>query len=297
MFKTISLFRIAPLWQAQAATIEAALSSSPFVECGASQEKSVGWVPPREVNGAFVESIAGQYILKFRTEAKSVPSSAIQRKLEEYITKVEAETGRKPGKKESKEFKEDAKLGLLPMAFSKLSDVVVWIDPVDKLLVLSTSSTSKSDEVISHLVKSLEGFSVSPLNTNESCPVAMSAWLVDQTPPGGFAIDRECTLKATDESKAVVRYSKHALDTQEINQHISSGKVPTQLGLTWMDRVSFTLIDKLTLKKIVFMDGVFDGTSQEKEDGFDADVAISTGEMRKLIPDLIAALGGEISPS
>jgi recombination associated protein RdgC len=296
MFKTISLFRIAPLWQAQAANMEAALSASPFVECGASQEKSLGWVPPREVNGAFVESVAGQYILKFRTEAKSVPSSAIQRKLDDYITKVEAETGRKPGKKERKEFKEDAKLSLLPMAFSKQSDVVVWIDQVAKLLVLSTASTSKSDEVISQLVKALEGFSVSPLATNQSCPTAMSSWLTQQVSPLGFTIDRDCTLKAADESKAVVRYTKHALDIEEINQHITGGKVPTQLGLTWMDRVSFTLNDNLTIKKISFLDGVFDGTSQEKEDGFDADVAISTGELRKLIPDLIAALGGEVSP-
>lgn len=296
MFKTISLFRIAPLWKAQATAMEATLASAPFIECGASQEKSVGWVPPREVNGAFVETVAGQYILKFRTEAKSVPSSAIQRKLEEYMTKVEAETGRKPGKKECKEFKEDAKLGLLPMAFSKLSDVVVWIDAEAKLLVLSTSSTSKSDEVITQLVKALEGFSVSPLVTNESCPTAMSSWLMQQVSPAGFTLDRDCTLKATDESKAVVRYTKHALDIEEISHHISSGKVPTQLGLTWMDRVSFTLSDNLTLKKISFLDVVFDGTSQEKEDGFDADVAISTAEMRKLIPDLIAALGGETSP-
>ena len=295
MFKTISLFRIAPLWQAQAATMEAALSSSPFAECGASQEKSVGWVPPREVNGAFVESVARQHILKFRTESKNVPSSAIQRKLEEYMAKVEAETGRKPGKKECKEFKEDAKLGLLPMAFSKLSDVIVWIDLGAKLLVMSTSSTSKSDEVISQLVKSLEGFSVSPLTTNESCATAMSSWLMQQVSPACFTLDRDCTLKATDESKAVVRYTKHALDIEEISHHISSGKVPTQLGITWMDRVSFTLSDNLTFKKISFLDGVFDGTSQEKEDGFDADVAISTGELSKLISDLIAALGGETS--
>jgi recombination associated protein RdgC len=43
------------------------------------------------------------------------------------------------------------------------------------------------------------------------------------------------------------------------------------------------------------LDGVFDGTSQEKEDGFDADTAIATGELRQLIPELLAALGGEVA--
>ena len=31
-----------------------------------------------------------------------------------------------------------------------------------------------------------------------------------------------------------------------------------------------------------------------KDDGFDADVAIATGELRKLLPELLEALGGEV---
>jgi recombination associated protein RdgC len=122
----------------------------------------------------------------------------------------------------------------------------------------------------------------------------MSEWLSSQEPPAGFTIDRECELKSPDETKAVVRYSRHALDIDEVRQHITSGKVPTKLAMTWDGRVSFLLTDAFQIKKIAFLDGVFDGTSQEKEDGFDADTAIATGELRQLIPDLIAALGGEM---
>jgi recombination associated protein RdgC len=38
---------------------------------------------------------------------------------------------------------------------------------------------------------------------------------------------------------------------------------------------------------------VFEGAG--KDDGFDADAAIATGELRKLLPDLLAALGGELT--
>jgi recombination associated protein RdgC len=38
---------------------------------------------------------------------------------------------------------------------------------------------------------------------------------------------------------------------------------------------------------------VFEGSSAGKDDGFDADAAIATGELRKLLPDLFEALGGE----
>ena len=43
--------------------------------------------------------------------------------------------------------------------------------------------------------------------------------------------------------------------------------------------------------------GVFEGGSKPKADeAFEADAAIATGELGKLIPDLIDALGGEHQP-
>ena len=51
----------------------------------------------------------------------------------------------------------------------------------------------------------------------------------------------------------------------------------------------------MQLKKIAFLEGVFDGRASDDESGFDTDVALSTGELRKLIPELVAALGGELA--
>jgi len=124
----------------------------------------------------------------------------------------------------------------------------------------------------------------------------MAHWLATQEPPAGFSIDRECELKAADESKAVVKYGRHPLDIAEVQQHIQQGKLPTKLALTWDDRVSFVLTEGLQIKKLAFLDSVFEGTKAD-EGGFDTDVAIATGELRKLIPDLIEALGGEAKPS
>jgi recombination associated protein RdgC len=123
----------------------------------------------------------------------------------------------------------------------------------------------------------------------------MASWLSSQEPPALFSVDRECELKAGDDSKAVVRYSHHALDIEEVQQHVAAGKLPTRLAMTWQGRVSFVLTEALVLKKIGFVDGVFqDDGSTAKDDRFDADAAIATGEIRKLIPDLLEALGGEL---
>ena len=293
MLKNLIAYRISPLWPADLAAIEEALAKSPFIECGATQQKSAGWVPPRgEAHGALVESIGGQWIARLMTETKSVPGDVLARKVKEKAARIEQETGRKPGRKESKELKDEALLDLLPMAFTKQASMWVWIDPTERLLVLDTSSQARADEVVSLLVESIPGLSVSLLNMNTSPQASMAHWLATQEPPAGFSIDRECELKAADESKAVVKYGRHPLDIAEVQEHIKQGKLPTKLALTWDDRVSFVLTEGLQIKKLAFLDSVFEGTKAD-EGGFDTDVAIATGELRKLIPDLVEALGGE----
>ena len=226
-------------------------------------------------------------------EAKVLPGNALNRKVKEKAERIEQETGRKIGKKERKELKEEARLDLLPMALTNQAAMWVWIDRASRTLALDSSSQSRVDEVVSLLVEALPGLSVSLIGTQTSPQAAMAHWLSAQEPPAGFSIDRECELKSADEAKAVVRYARHPLNIEEVQQHIKQGKLPTKLALTWDDRVSFVLTDGLQVRKLSFLDTVFEGT--KADDGkFDTDVAIATGELIKLIPELIGALGGDV---
>jgi recombination associated protein RdgC len=295
VFKNLMVYRIGEGWSPSLEQMEQALDAERFVPCGASQEKSVGWVEPRgEAHGPLVEAVSGQRILKLKIETRSVPSTVVTRKAKERSAHIEATEGRKPGKKEMKEIKEDVKLSLMPMAFSKESTVWVWIDPQANWLVLDAGSQAKADEVVTMLVKSFAGLSLALINTEMSPQSAMAHWLISQEPPASFSVDRECELKAADESKAVVRYVRHPLDTDEVKQHVEGGKLPTRLAMTWAGRVSFSLTEGMQLKKLSFLDVVFEG-SADQDEGFDADVAIATGELRKLLPDLLEALGGEMA--
>ena len=293
------IYRLLAGWPTELATLDEVLGKAQFVECGASQEKSVGWVEPRgHAHGPMVEVIGGQWLLKLMMEVKVVPGSVVKRKVQDQLDHIEATTGRKPGKKEKREISEEARLALLPMAFSKQSSVQIWVDPAAGFLLTDAGSQAKADEVMTWLIKAVDGLVVQLVNTQTSPASAMSGWLSTKEPPQSFSVDRECELKAADESRAVVRYTRHALDTEEVGQHIAMGKVPTRLALTWSDRVSFVLTEALQLKKIAFLESVFEGAAASpadgKDDNFDADVAISTGELRKLIPDLLEALGGEM---
>jgi recombination associated protein RdgC len=295
VFKNLIVHRLAAGWSATAADLEEQLSTQRFVECGATQAKSAGWVEPRGVaHGPLIEVIDGQWLLSLLVEQKVLPGTVVRREVEARAARAEQETGRKPGKKQLRELKDQVQLELLPMAFTKRSTVKIWIAPAERLLMIDAGSARVADDTVTLLTKTLPGLSAQAVNTAVSAAAAMADWLVGGDAPSGFTIDRDCELKAADGEKPAVRYARHALDIDEIRGHISAGKQPTRLALTWNGRVSFVLTDALQIKKLAFLDGVYEGRKADRSgEAFDADAAIATGELAPLIGDLIDALGGE----
>jgi recombination associated protein RdgC len=300
MFKNLTIYRIAAGWAPTLEAMETALQAAQFVPCGATQDKSVGWVPPRgNEHDAMVESVAGQRILKLMIETKAVPGSIVREKADEEAEHIEATTGRKPGKKQMKELREDALLSLLPQAFPRRVAVLVWIDLANGLLVTDASSQGKLDELVTALVNAFNDLSMTLLQTAITPGAAMVGWIT--TPPDlwpeGFAIERACELRSADEEKAVVKFNRHNIVTDEVRKHIAEGKLPKWAAMSWEGRIGFVLTESMQLKKIAFLEGVFDDRADDGESGFDADVALATGELQKLIPALVSALGGEINLS
>jgi recombination associated protein RdgC len=303
MFKNALVYRIEHWDPPSLAEIENRLSAAPFVECGATQPLSAGWVAPRgDKHAALAESVAGQLVFRLCTEAKAVPGSVVKTQLQAQLEAIEKQTGRRPKGKQAKELKEAVVHALLPRAFPKRTETLVWLDPAARTLWVGAGSTKKADGVVTQLIELLGGgLKLSLLQTALSPATAMSTWLTEKEAPAGFSIDRECELKQPDSEKASVRYTRHTLDIDEVAEHIRQGKLPTQLALTWAGRVSFVLTEALTLKKIELLDGVLEGsgtdaagsgTSGSDDNDFDANVALFTGELRQMLPALIEALGG-----
>lgn len=296
MFKNLVLYRLgAESLLQNTSTLEAAIQPAIFQPCGPTEQASMGFVPPRGLAHApLIEVVDSNLHLRIRTEKRVLPGQAVTRRVEELAATIEEQTGRKPGKKALKDLKEQAVQDLLPQALTVSSDVKIWISAKLKLLAIDAGSTTAAEPIVSALVKLWEGLTVHLIQSAESPAACMAAWLMDGVPPEGFTIDRECELKSEDEMKSVVRYARHALDTEEVRQHLTAGKRPTKLAMSYKDRISFVLTDTLQLKKISFLDLVFEGRDKPgKDEQFDADAAIATGEMGDLIPALIDGLGGE----
>ena len=307
MFKSATFFRIAsdfvlpPL-----AALEEALQSAQFMPCGATQPESIGWVPPRgNKSTVLVETVGTSVILRLCIERRPLPASAVKDEVEQLVEQYKQETGReRVSAKVKKEFKEEAVLKLLPRAFTKRSSTTLWVDPINKFLVVDSGSLAGADKVVSNLIEAISeipgsrpGIMAKPVQTTMGAGTAMAHWLSSREAPVSFTVDRDCELKMPDDQKSTVRYSRHTLEIDEVTQHIESGKVPTQLAMTWNERVSFVLSDAAQIRKIKLLDVVLDGVQEngKDDDGFDADAAIVTGELSALIPDLLEALGGELT--
>jgi recombination associated protein RdgC len=130
----------------------------------------------------------------------------------------------------------------------------------------------------------------------------MGAWLALGDAPLRFTIDQDLELQAADKSKAAIRYVRHPLDGKEIRVHLSAGMTVTRLGLTWNDRIAFVLTEKLLVKRVEFLfidkdkpDGEGEG-QRGKEEQFDIDFTLMTGELARMLGELGEALGAQTPP-
>src|SRR5450830_755417 len=265
-FKNLQIFRLSAPWQITADELHTQLSRISFSQCASNEMQSQGWAPPRN-NELLVHSVNNQFLISLATEKKLLPSSVTDQ--------------------------------LLPRAFAITRNTAVWIDPINRWVVIDASSPTRADEVVKLLLKCCDKLPLEGLRVKSSPQAAMTSWLAGNEAPKGFTIDQETELKSSTEDKATVRYVRYTLEPDDIQKHIAAGKQCTKLALTWDDRISFVLTDTLTIKRIKPLDILDEdkdkGTNEEER--FDADFMLMTAELTKMLDDIVFALDGEIEPA
>ncbi len=295
-FRNLQVFRLADEWDFPAAALSEHLARGAFRNCSATEMQSMGWVPPRGEPGELVVSVERQQLIALGVEQKLLPGSVVKQYTQERLAALEEAQGFKPGRKQAAEVRDQVTLELLPRAFVKRRLTYAWIDPVGRWLVIDADSPSKADEVIEHLKESLGTLPLHLVRTQLSPGAAMTDWLAGGEAPAGFSIDRDCELRASTEERATVRYARHVLDDEEVRRHITAGKAATRLALTWNDRVSFVLTEQMQIKRVAFLDILKEEAGRRVEGGddlFEANFVLMSGELGRLLPDLVAAVGGE----
>ncbi len=294
-FRNLQIYRLPKNWASNASQLEEQLSTLTLAPCGAGDSRSIGWVSPSAA-GMLVHAVNRQWLLALGIEEKLLPASVVRQFADERATAIEENEGRRVGRKEMREIRDAMTGELLPRAFIRRRTTFGWIDPLNGWLVIDAAAPARAEEFLEHLRKTVGNLPVRLLKTGQSPSAAMTGWVADGEAPGGFTIDQDLEMRSAE--KATVRYVKHTLEGEEIRQHIAAGKIVTRLALTWGERISFLLNENLQIKRLGFLDILkeeADGQAENEDERFDIDFTLMTGEVARLLDDLLEALGGELA--
>ena len=294
-FKNLQIYRLPKHWASDTRKLEDQLAHLTLQSCSASDAQSIGWVPPC-ASGTLVHAVNNQWLLALGAEQKLLPASVVKQFASDKAKAIEEAEGRKVGRKEMRDLREQMTLELLPRAFIRQRRTFGWIDPINGWLVIDAAAPAKAEEFLEHLRKSVDGLPAKLVKVTLSPSAAMTGWVAGGEAPSHFTIDQDLELRSAE--KATVRYAKHPLEGEEIRQHIAAGKVVTRLAMTWGDRISFVLNENLQIKRLTFLDILkeqADSQAENADERFDLDFTLMTGEVARLLDDVIDALGGELA--
>jgi len=300
-FKNLIAFKLTELFDQTPEQLSDKLWDSAFLPCGLHSESSIGFVPPVSQvftgDDSMVHAANGYMMFCVKTQKKVLPSSAVNEVFNERRHLIETEQNRKLSAKERRELKDEIVFELLPKALTTSKLTYAYIDINGGFVVIDTSSQGVAEDVLSLLRKCLGSLACVPLNTSAMPTLIMTDWINNGTDnPDLIEFDGDAVLKSVGEDKSVIRCKNQELFTDEIQNHLSAGKLVTAISLTYDNRLSFTIDDALAVKKLKFLDAVHANLSHDDietpEQRFDTDFAIMTGELTAFIGAMIGWFGG-----
>ncbi len=295
-FRNLQIYQLSETFTASAEELHEALLEKSFKPCQGLDKHTIGWTSPLGKHGdQLVHSTNGCLMLCMRREDRILPASVVRDSVEEKVDEIEAKEARTVGRKEKNDIKDEVIVDLLPRAFTKSSRSYGYIDPKNNRVILNCTTSNKAEEMLTLIRDSLGSFKVRPLAVNSAPSAIMTDW-VKNTAPADVEISDECELKEPVENGGVIRIRGVDLGSDEVQQHLNSGKVASKLAIEWQQRISCVLVEDLSIKRLKFMDLVMEEASDTAADDevmrFDADFALMSLELSRFIPVLCEYLGG-----
>lgn len=302
MFKNLLIYKIQEDFSISDTELREKMAQFAFKKCAATDIKSSGWVSPMKGSDELCYFANNHILVTIMTEEKILPSTVVKEEVEAKIEKLEEAQGRKLKKTEKDTIKDEVIQSLLPRAFSKYSNLSIWIDNAKKLVLVEASSSKKAEDALALLRKTLGSLPVVPFTTNSPIEYTLTQWVKTGQPAKQFEVLDEAELKDLMEEGGVLQSKKQDLSSEEIQNHIEAGKQVTKLMLNWKgeedkEKINFLLSHDGSLKKIKLTDVLKEKNSDIDKDDyaqkFDADFVLFTGEVSTLISDILVAFVGE----
>ena len=251
--------------------IEKAIKSVPFTPCGNIDTIKMGWVSPYNDNyhDDFIVDMQGHLLLRIKKETKLLPAPVIKQALLEKIDKQEQALSRKLTKNEKATLKDEVMIDLMPRAFSKYNHYWLWIDTINKRIILDTSSFKQAEDILAILRKELGVLALTPLSIEKPVEQIMTTWVKEKLNFAPFILGDQAELKDPLEGNGIISCKNQDITSDEMMIHFDSGKWITKVKIIDERGVNFIVNNDLTLKRIKFDSSVLDENEDIGADEFD----------------------------
>ena len=271
-------------------TLKNALPTYPLKECGSQEEFSFGTLPlVRNSETWFLHSY-NCFLMRFGKEEKVLPSAFIREELDKKVTEIELIEGRKVGRKEKADMKDELVFTLRPKAFPKRTDVWMHIDTYAQIVVIYSTTASMIELAFKHLQAMLGSFPMVPLQAQVSPSSLMTEWLQQNTVPASLETGDECDIQDRSEDKARIAFKSLEPLSEDVTRHLGQGMSVKSLALRWSEKFSFVLHDDLAIRKIKWDDSIKEAAFHESQGGglsdMDANFALTSLTTRQFFYSL-----------
>ena len=300
-FKTLRIYRLTAPLGVGAEELPPLLEARGFAPCGGLDLSRTGWVQALESSASgLVHSHADHHLLCARTQTRLLPASAIREAMDDRVAQQEAKEGRKLGRRERNELKDEIVQTLLPRALTRSQLTRALLIESRGLILIDARATARAEDLLNLLRETLGTLSVKPLVPARNPVEIMTGWLAGARLPPRFALAQHCDLRDPLHQANVVRCRAQDLSTSEVRNHLEAGKTVASLGLQWSDRMQFVLSEDLSASAIKYLDvrerdAGNDATDEAAELARqDADFVLMAMELDKLVEDLTGVFGSAV---
>ncbi|MCX8745361.1 recombination-associated protein RdgC [Snodgrassella sp. B3882] len=294
-FKQLSIYPLNKENLPDLDTLADKLNDAAFKPCMGLDWDSIGFASPVSFSPEMVFPAQNTWRIALKKEEKVLPAAVVRDILDEKINEIREIEGRNVGRKEKMELKETITDDLLPRAFTKSGKTEAIIDTQHGLLLINQANSNRAEMLLTKLRDALGGLEAKLPRTQQSPGSLMTEWLLNGAAAGHFELDSDCELKGLGDAAPVVRISHQDLTAEEVINLVKNGKIVTQLGLSWQDRVRFVLTQDFTLKRIQFLDVIQEEAAGQGDDmqsiTFASQILMAEA-LGELLSELVHHLGG-----
>ena len=293
MFRNVRFYKLESDWPDSEKALSKLLEKAGFEPCGPLTERSSGWVPvDPDTGNSLARRVNGADLLKLRSQSRVLPPAVINEELDARIEEFRSRMQEAPSPREKRRLKAEARDELMPKALLKSDKIWGYVDLKEKVIGIDAAQDSAAERFLRRLQTPFDGLKIKPLQYKEPVDELLTGIFLGGA-PSQFSVGRECRMRDASDAGSIVRWTDFDLSERTIRDHVANGMRLTHLAIIYDEIMGCVLDETGVITKLRFLG--MDDDGDDHNDPLarqDAEFALITGTLRRLLDDLKKTLGG-----